>query len=170
MDLKRKDRVKKIGMSIYSPEELVSLFDKNIDLDIVQLPYSIFDRRFEKYFDDLKNRGIEVQARSIFLQGLAFLSLDDFPVEFLEVKPQLEKLKNISENQNISIGALCLNFVLHNSYIDKVLIGVDSLVQLKNNISSIRLNEEMKYMDDQLEEIKIEQEEILLPYLWKAQA
>ena len=53
--IKKSGKVEKIGFSLYSPEELVLLLDKEIEFDIVQVPYSIFDRRFEKQFS-LLNR------------------------------------------------------------------------------------------------------------------
>src|SRR5260370_40347080 len=62
--LKRKGFVEKIGFSLYSPDELILLIDRGIDFDIIQVPYSIFDRRFEKYFDLLKKKGKEIQVRS----------------------------------------------------------------------------------------------------------
>ncbi len=163
---KEDGKVEKIGFSLYSPDELVSLLDKEIDFDMIQVPYSIFDRRFEKYFDLLNRKGIEIQARSVFLQGLAFLCPDNLPVSLQEARPQLGKLRQIAEDRKISIEALCLNFVLFNSHIEKVIIGVDSLTHLKNNVASIDLMDSVRKVYDQLSGIKIEHEDILLPYKW----
>ena len=84
---------------MYSPDGLISLLDRGIDFDIVQVPYSIFDRRFEKYFDLLKRKGKEIQARSVFLQGLAFLELEDLPASLLTAKPQLKNLRLIARER-----------------------------------------------------------------------
>ena len=59
-----------------------------------------------------------------------------------------------------------MNFVLLNSYIDKVIIGVDSLAQVKSNVSSIGSLDNVREVYGQLSGIKIEQEDILLPYKW----
>ena len=72
-NLKKLGLVKKIGISIYSTDELVSILD-SYDIDIVQLPLNIFNR--EAINNDilkiLKSRDIEIHARSCFLQGLLF--------------------------------------------------------------------------------------------------
>lgn len=163
---KKNGSVKKIGFSLYSPDELVSLLDRGIDFDIVQVPYSIFDRRFEKYFDLLKRNGKEIHVRSVFLQGLAFLSLNDLPVSLERAKPQLKNLRQIARERNITHEAICLNFVLINRHIDKVIIGVDSLAQVKSNVSSIGSLDNVREVYGQLSGIKVEQEDILLPYKW----
>jgi len=164
--LKENGQVEKIGFSLYSPEELSSLLERDIDLDIIQVPYSIFDRRFEKYFHVLREKGIEIQARSVFLQGLAFLRAEALPVALQEARPQLEDLKKIAEGQNISIEALCLNFVLLNRDIGKVVIGVDSLAHLKKNVTSVASADSVREVCGRLDEVRIESEDILLPYKW----
>jgi len=63
VSLRKLGKVKKIGFSLYSPEELAFLLDKKINFDIVQIPYSVFDRRFEQYFDILKNKKIELDRK-----------------------------------------------------------------------------------------------------------
>ena len=49
--LKQKKLVKKIGLSLYKPEELERLLDSGISFDIVQIPYNIFDQRFHQESD-----------------------------------------------------------------------------------------------------------------------
>ena len=68
--LKDCGKVKKVGMSIYSPRELEVLLDKGIELDIIQVPSNILDRRFNSYFEELRKKGVEIHIRSVFLQGL----------------------------------------------------------------------------------------------------
>ena len=62
----------KIGFSIYSPHDIDFLEDIIHSIDIIQIPYNIFDRRFERILPDLKNSNIEIHSRSAFLQGLFF--------------------------------------------------------------------------------------------------
>lgn len=164
--LKESGRLEKIGLSLYSPEELFFLLDKGIDFDMVQIPYSIFDRRFEKHLELLNKKGIEIHGRSVFLQGLAFLDLDDLPASLQTARPQLENLWQIARDRKISIEALCLNFVLSNNHIDKVIIGVDSLAQLKNNVAGIDSMARVQEVYGQLSGVKIDCDDILLPYKW----
>lgn len=69
MELQKDGLVEKIGVSVYTPEELKQIIDRYV-IDIVQLPLNIFDQRFVPLMSDLKEKNIEVHARSIFLQGL----------------------------------------------------------------------------------------------------
>lgn len=164
--LRGSGQIEKIGFSLYSPDELLFLLDKEIDFDIVQIPYSVFDQRFEKCFDALQKRGVEIQARSVFLQGLAFLDPKRLPSFFQAAKPKLERLRSISLNQKISIEALCLNFVLLNQYIERVVIGVDELMHLERNIESLDLVNIVEKIYAQIQDVKIENEDVLLPYKW----
>ncbi len=48
--LKEEGKVTKIGFSLYNVDELKFLLDRDIAFDILQFPYNIFDRQFEKFF------------------------------------------------------------------------------------------------------------------------
>jgi len=110
--LKEYGKIEKIGFSIYSPTELIYLLDKNISIDIVQFPYNIFDRQFTPYLEELKARKVEIHVRSVFLQGLFFKDIKSLSPLFYPLKPYL-------------IESLALLYVLQNSLIDNVLIGVN---------------------------------------------
>ena len=80
---KRNGLVKKIGVSIYEPDELNALC-LNFDFDVVQAPFNIFDRRMidSGWLVRLSQRGIEVHVRSVFLQGLLLQQPVDRPIKF----------------------------------------------------------------------------------------
>ena len=69
--LKKKGYFKKIGISIYDVSCLKYL-TSNYNLNVVQCPYNVLDKRIVNsgWLTKLKNKGIEVHIRSIFLQGL----------------------------------------------------------------------------------------------------
>ena len=165
LELKEKGLIQKVGFSLYNPEELEFLFEKEIKFDLLQVPYSILDRRFEKYFPTLKEKNIEVHTRSVFLQGLIFMDLNKLPKYFFPVKKILEKFNKVCKNNNIPKNHLALFFVLKNKYIDKVVIGVDSFQQLKENIN-INLKKLSK-LNTNFDEFIYNDENILLPYKWK---
>jgi len=164
--LKKDGRIDKIGFSLYSPDDLDFLLKRKLDFDIIQIPYSISDRRFEGYFDILEEKDVEIQARSVFLQGLSFLELECLPESLKEAKPYLESLQKISREHRIPIEALCLNFVLLSPHIDKVIIGVDCLAHLENNVVSLNLIDQVRDVYGQLSTIAIQNEDTLLPYKW----
>ncbi|MFH1798393.1 MAG: aldo/keto reductase [Candidatus Omnitrophota bacterium] len=171
--------VKKIGFSLYKTQELETVLEQNLKFDIIQVPYSIFDRRFEPYFRPLKDRGVEIHTRSAFLQGLFFMNPGTLPEKVMGAKKHLEMLRKLAKENNISISSLCLNFVLDNPCIDKVVIGVDSLSQLKQNIHEIFAFTGMTKENLRItplfchsresgnpNQLQLDDEKILLPFNW----
>jgi len=166
--LKKEGRVKKIGFSLYHPEELKTLLDKKIDFDIVQIPYSVFDQRFKVYASALKNRGVEVYARSVFLQGLFFLNIREIKKHFPSAVGSMERLNKISTDYNVPVHSLCLCFVLLNDFIDKVIIGIDSLEQLKQNIDALKYLSVVRKNFNTIErDLRLDNEEVILPFNWR---
>lgn len=165
--LKRSSKVEKIGFSLYYPMELDYLLENKIDFDIVQVPYSIFDQRFESRLEQLKKLGKEVHVRSVFLQGLVFKNLEELAPEFFGIKSQLKKLIEISKLSKVRIAGLCLNFAALNKNIDRIVIGVDSLANLEENILDLTQGSKAsKYYND-LKTLLIDDEQIILPTNWK---
>ena len=136
--LKKDDYIKKIGVSIYDKSQ-IKLLLKNFDFDLIQIPINIFDQRLlmDDILVDLKKRGIEIYARSIFLQGLIFLDKNNLPSKFRAAKKYLEKLNDISLKFNLSKEEIALIFVNSICEIDKIVIGVEKIEQLKRNIKML---------------------------------
>lgn len=163
--LKDKGKIKKIGFSLYSPFELKYLLENNIEFDIIQVPYNIFDQRFEPYFKKLKNLNIEIHTRSVFLQGLFFIPPNELSEHFLDIKKHLTLLNKLAIKHNHTIASLCLAFAISNTDIDKIVIGIDSIDNLKENLSSLhKISDDLK---TQLLQLSLKNENILLPMNWK---
>jgi aryl-alcohol dehydrogenase-like predicted oxidoreductase len=159
--LKTEKRINKVGFSVYTPQELESLIKAFGIPDLVQVPFSHLDRRFESILIDLHNKGVEVHTRSTFLQGLFFMDVDEISSFFGPVKEYLRDLKNSFSDMEQLVGFL-LSYVASRPFIDKVVLGVNNSQQLSRNILSLTNTGHLKYID--VPEIS---EEILLPYLWK---
>jgi uncharacterized protein len=165
--LKQEGLAKKIGFSLYYPAEVDQLLEQGIKFDLVQVPYNIFDRRFEDKFAQLKKLGVEVHVRSVFLQGLAFKAPQNLPETLRPLAPRLEKLRALSERSGLSLPELCLGFVLANDSIDKVVVGVDGLDNLNeiiNSASGGKLNAQLK---SDLAQLREDDEALILPINWK---
>jgi len=165
--IKNEGLISQVGVSVYYPREIKWLFDNNIDFDIVQLPYSIFDRRFEPFFPILKENKVEIHVRSVFLQGLFFMNPNSLPQRFDAVKDNLTALRQLSTDIEIPLQAILLNFALMKKEIDKVVIGVTNTVELKENINAINYLEKLIPLSKELKAFAITNENILLPINWK---
>lgn len=163
--LKEEGKVQKIGFSLYKVEELYYLLDRNIDFDIVQFPYNIFDRSFELLLDEIKKHHIEIHVRSVFLQGLFFKDLTSLPEKLKSLKPQLEMLHSYCNQKEISVEELALNYIIQNKNVDYVLVGLDTQKQLEHNISI--LNKEISQQDiDFIQSLVFPNQEFLNPVNW----
>ncbi len=165
--IKVEGKVEKIGFSLYYPHELDYLLEKNIDFDIIQIPYNIFDQRFSPHFINLKRKNIEIHTRSVFLQGLVFIPARKLPEKFLKIKSKLENLNRLSNMLNTSIASLCLNFSILNPLIDKIIIGIDCKEHLNEIINTMKETDNIKSIYHNLEILKENDENIILPTNWK---
>jgi aryl-alcohol dehydrogenase-like predicted oxidoreductase len=106
---------------------------KKFTPDIVQLPLNVFDQRLVHggWLKRLKDEGVEIHVRSVFLQGLLLMSLDDIPVYFDPIRPLLARWHGSARDQGMSTIQAALAFVRDLPEIDTVLIGVESLPQLQ---------------------------------------
>jgi aryl-alcohol dehydrogenase-like predicted oxidoreductase len=169
LKLKEQGRVDKIGVSLYYPEELRYLFNNHFKIDLVQVPYSIFDRRFEDYFVSLIDKDIEIHVRSVFLQGLVFLDPRKLEKRFQKIRSKLAELRNLSERHEVPVAAICLNFALLNEYIDRVIIGIESVQNLQDNINARQCIQTVKTIYPQLLSFREDDENIIIPGNWQKQ-
>lgn len=138
IDLKKKGLIKKIGISIYAPNELYNLL-KNFRFDVIQLPLNIFDRRFcqDKIVKKLQRNKIEVHVRSIFLQGLLLSNKKILKKKYFRNNYSLDAWFNYVKENKKNAVAECLNFVLKKKFVNKIVIGVNKLEHLKLIIKKI---------------------------------
>jgi aryl-alcohol dehydrogenase-like predicted oxidoreductase len=130
--LKRRGVVEQIGVSIYSPNDLDVLWPR-FELDLVQAPFNVFDRRVAEsgWLKRLRDSGAEVHTRSVFLQGLLLAADADRPAKFRAWQPLWNAWRRWLTEQGVSALEACLAFVLSHTEIDRVIVGVDSLAQLR---------------------------------------
>ena len=130
--LKEQGKVDKIGVSIYSPDELNVLWP-HYQFDIVQAPFNILDRRLDTsgWLRRLHVAGVEVHTRSAFLQGLLLMNTIERPDKFKRWHSLWGQWHQWLENNNLSPLQACLGFVMSQKEIDRVVVGVDSLEHLK---------------------------------------
>ncbi len=131
--LKEQDIVSKVGISIYSPEILEAV-SKIFCVDIVQVPFNIFDQQIlsSGWSDKLKQNDVEIHTRSVFLQGLLLMEQSSLPNYFIKYWPAhfdtWYKFLNFNRADALNVA---LKFALKQNWIDKIVVGVDSVSQLR---------------------------------------
>lgn len=155
--------VNKIGLSLYSPEQVSD--EMLCFADLVQIPVNIFDQRFinSGALDRLKSNNIEVHTRSAFLQGLLLMSEGNWPLYFNPIKPQLKQFHQLAKKINTSPLSLALNYVMNITQIDKVVVGINNLAQLED----ILINIDNQNYDIDFEDISLQDERFINPANWQ---
>jgi aryl-alcohol dehydrogenase-like predicted oxidoreductase len=139
LKFKNQGLIKKIGISIYTVDEAINVLD-DLNIDIIQLPCNFIDYQWNNkvFLDKIEKRRntIEIHARSIFLQGILLqkpliypknISIDDFD--------NLEKIiEDICRKIGIKRNELPFVYIKSIKWIDKIIIGIDSLKQLEDNV------------------------------------
>ena len=128
-EVKQRKLARKIGVSIYEPDELAVLVARH-SIDLVQAPFSILDRRLAQsgWLGRLADRGIEVHARSVFLQGLLLMPRrPDYFARWPELWQRWDQWLAVPGRS--AVGA-CLQFVLSFAQIARVVLGVDNAAHL----------------------------------------
>lgn len=154
-DFKQKEYVRKIGVSVYSPQQLEQIIN-SFDIDIVQLPLNILDQRFLSMLPKLKKKGIEIQTRSTFLQGLLLMDVNNINEYFYPIKSILEELPDEKL-------AIALSFVKGVKEVDKIVVGVTSKNELQEICS--QYNKNVEKID--FSQFKINDEKFINPSKWE---
>ena len=130
-NLKKTNKIRKIGVSIYENKHL-SFVLENFDIDLVQLPLNIFDRRLidNGMLKLLSQKGLEVHARSIFLQGLILMGDSSRPRKFDRWDSLWKSWSEWLNDYKISPLEASIRYAMSFSEISKVLVGIDSINQL----------------------------------------
>ena len=163
---KANNKIQKVGYSLYHPEQLQQLLTLGCLPDLVQLPYSILDRKFETDLTVLKELGVEIHVRSVFLQGLYFMRLEQLPSKLQSLKPALALLKTYCDREQVSVAQLALNFVVANPQIDKVVVGVETAEQLRTNLDMIANWQPNEKLFSEVSTIEVQDKTLLNPANW----
>ncbi len=128
-DILYKNIISKFGLSIYEKSEII----EHPNIKIIQTPGNIFNQAIirSKELQEFCNKGGEVQIRSIFVQGLILMNVNEIPNSLKECKKCVSFFQNISKDLNIPpliLAIACVKRIIPSS---KIVIGFDDLKQLK---------------------------------------
>jgi len=130
--------VDRIGVSVYSIQSLLKSKEIFPELTVFQVPENICDRRLldSKELKALASEGNHFIVRSIFLQGLLLMSLDEIPPELEGSKFAIGQLKTFADAQHVSTLDLCLSYGKAISWAEGFIIGAASVLQLRQIMDS----------------------------------
>jgi aryl-alcohol dehydrogenase-like predicted oxidoreductase len=124
-----------IGISAYVSDNPVTLAER-FRPDAMQLPFSLLDQRLLKdgSLKRLKELGVEIHARSLFLQGLLFML--EPPHKLSAAGPMLEKARTEIARAGIDPLTAALGFVLSQPVVDVAVVGLTGLRQFQEIVAA----------------------------------
>ncbi len=122
----------RIGVSVYHPDEAGALLAR-YPLEVVQLPLNVLDQRAlaSGLLARLRARGVEVHARSPFLQGLLLMAPAHVPASLAAAREPLAAFQARARARGLTPHAAALGFARGVPGVDVVVFGVDGIAQVR---------------------------------------
>ena len=127
----------RIGVSVYTPAQCRAVAAA-FPLEIVQLPFNIYDQRFLESgaLAELKAGGVEVHARSAFLQGLLLMPPAALPAHFDGIRDHHARFHAFAATHGVSPLKAALAFCLRQADIDHVVVGCEKVGQIEEILTA----------------------------------
>lgn len=138
LDRLRKDRcVTKIGASVYNASQIETLLDR-YSVDLIQVPLNILDQRLidSGHLRRVKDRGLELHARSVFLQGVLLNPPPEVDSRLQRLGSPVRALHDAARARSLSPLQAALGFVLGRPEVDRAVIGVTSLAEFEEVLAA----------------------------------
>ena len=165
--LKEDKLIDLFGVSVYElPETKFITQNYNDCVDFFQIPYNVFDRRFDDIQKELDENSIGLVSRSTFLKGVIPCSMDDTPKCLNDIKPFKQKLQDLADECGCSVAELASVFVYYNDYINSTILGVNSPEELESNIKSIDKFDKNILKNIDFDSLKIDDDYLTDPRKW----
>jgi aryl-alcohol dehydrogenase-like predicted oxidoreductase len=128
---------RRIGISAYFADDPRALAHRYRPA-VMQIPVSLFDQRCiqDETLLELKRLGIEVHARSIFLQGLLLMAPADLPAKLNRAAAALAGVRARIADAGSSPLQAAIQFILDRPEIDVALVGVTRKSELDEIVSA----------------------------------
>lgn len=159
-----------LGVSVYTPEAALRALEHPL-LSIVQIPASLFDRRFADagVFSAARSAGKELHIRSVFLQGVMSMLPEQLPAALSALAPYLARLHQTSASYGSSSLQAVLGWMLLRHPESHILFGAETAAQVRQNIDFAMQGATLaSSLHKELDEIFPPQlPELLNPALWR---
>lgn len=145
--LKAEGTIGLAGVSLYDPAELDPVLAA-VDLDVVQAPLNVLDRRFadEQVRRKLSDRGVAFHARSLFLQGLLVASPGDLP-DFARHHPAMVAWSQWLSRHRVPPLAACLRTLAASPWVEVGIVGAATAGQLSEILAAAAIAHEAPGFD-----------------------
>ena len=138
LELKDEGVIRTLGASVQTPQEALEALE-DPDIGHIQLPFNILDWRWKMFGVDktaMKKKDVVVHSRSALLQGVLTAKSSIWPIvnanQAAEFVSKIDSL--VKKCRRESRIDLCIAYVNAQKWIDSIVVGIESLLQLDENI------------------------------------
>jgi hypothetical protein len=105
----------------------------------MQLPLNVFDQRLIQggHIEALRSAKIEIHARSAFLQGILLANPSVLPDYFRKFDDIFAAYREFLDNSKLSPLSACLGFMIQQSGVDRVIVGVTARSELAEILAAL---------------------------------
>ncbi|MFZ5556231.1 MAG: aldo/keto reductase [Pseudomonadota bacterium] len=138
-DLKAQGHIERFGVSVYNKKEIDAILERH-RVDLIQLPLNVLDQRLLESgtLARLRAKGIEVYARSVFLQGLLLMNPDSLAGHFKAAAEPLIKLRAFARKHGRTVLETALQFAADRPEVDCAIVGVLRQRELEEIVAASR--------------------------------
>jgi aryl-alcohol dehydrogenase-like predicted oxidoreductase len=148
-NLKEKGVLSSFGITVYDLQELNKLNKVLFSFDYIQVPENIADRRLIDHplMMDIMSKGIEIQVRTIFLQGLLIKPINEIPFKFREANKVFESLNELASNRRESMLQLAVNYASNIKWCTGIVVGISSFNDLVDIVGAMKKSRRLEAHD-----------------------
>jgi aryl-alcohol dehydrogenase-like predicted oxidoreductase len=159
--------VQHLGASLYTPAMAGRALASDI-FDLIQVPANILDRRFADagVFNLADEKGKQVYIRSVFLQGLLLMRLEDLPANMTFANSTLRKIDKLCAQYKYSRHEMALRYIKEKYPQAKIIIGAEIPNQLEQNLNIWKDDLASIFENKGFDSLSIVDERIIDPSRW----
>lgn len=129
-NIREKGAADRLGMSVYYPDDMIRLASR-FPVQVIQLPLNVFDQRFvPAAIPWAKERGIELHARSLFLQGSLLTDPDALPSALADYRATFAGYRQWCLGLGLAPLEAAMAFARRVDGVDGWVVGVTSAAEM----------------------------------------
>jgi aryl-alcohol dehydrogenase-like predicted oxidoreductase len=160
--------VARIGASVYTGDEIDALLDR-YPVGLVQVPVNVLDQRLVRsgHLARLRAAGVEVHARSVFLQGVLLMEPDTLPSpQFDGARETLQAFRSAVRAAGTTALEAAAAYVLGLEGVDTAVFGVTSERELEEILVAANTTTAANLPEAWFAPFAVDDERVLNPARW----
>jgi aryl-alcohol dehydrogenase-like predicted oxidoreductase len=163
-ELKSRDLISKVGISVYSIDEALRNLEMIPEIDVIQIPENLCDRRVmrSEFVNEMSQKDKEVILRSVYLQGLLLMEESQIPNNLSFARETVTIIAKVARDFGLTPAQLCLAYLDYLVNVSGVIVGISNVKQLADLASDYS-----ELPNDWIELVPVLPESVTDPRLWK---